>query len=111
MSNLHYQDLSHDDYAKEKLEYKSIYVSSYIQPNIAIKPLYQLGKIQLYVNANILVKHDWEALINLACQNDNVVTNLSNEALNTLNIDKFEKIINKDIANILIQNILIDEWW
>jgi hypothetical protein len=31
--------------------------------------------------------------------------------LNTLNIDKFEKIINKDIANILIQNILIDEWW
>jgi hypothetical protein len=34
----------------------------------------------------------------MACQNDNVVTNLSNEALNTLNIDKFEKIINKDLS-------------
>jgi len=108
--------LLHDDYASvifeiEKLEYKSIYMSSYIQPNIVIKPLYQLNKTQLYVNANILVRHDWEALINLAnaCQNDNVVTNLFNEALNTLNIDKFEKIINKDLANILVQNILIDE--
>jgi hypothetical protein len=44
-----------------------------------------------------------------ACQNDNIVTNLSNEALNTLNIDKFEKNVNKDLANILVQNILIDE--
>jgi hypothetical protein len=65
----------------------------------------------LYVNVNILVKCDWEPLINLAnaCQNDNVVTNLSNEALNILNIDKFEKIINTDLVNILVQNILIDE--
>jgi hypothetical protein len=77
-------------------------MSSYIQPNIVIKPLYPL---------NILVRRNWETLINLAnaCQNDKVVTNLSNEALNTLNIDKFAKIINKDLANILVQNILIDE--
>ncbi len=86
-------------------------MSSYIQPNIVIKPLYQLNKTRLYVNVNILVKCDWEPLINLAnaCQNDNVVTNLSNEALNILNIDKFEKIINTDLVNILVQNILIDE--
>lgn len=86
-------------------------MSSYIQPNIVIKPLYQLNKTRLYVNANIVVKHDWETLTNLAnaCQNDNVVRNLSNEALNTLIIDKFEKIVNKDLANILVQNILIDE--
>ncbi len=86
-------------------------MSSYIQPNIVIKQLYQLNKTRLYVNTNVLVKCDWEPLINLAnaCQNDNIVTNLSNEALNTLNIDKFEKNVNKDLANILVQNILIDE--
>jgi hypothetical protein len=86
-------------------------MSSYIQPNIVIKPLYPLSKTLLYVNVNILVRRNWETLINLAnaCQNDKVVTNLSNEALNTLNIDKFAKIINKDLANILVQNILIDE--
>jgi hypothetical protein len=50
-------------------------------------------------------------LINLVnvCQNDKVEINLSNETLNTLNVDKFEEIIDEDHVDILIQNILIVE--
>jgi 5-formaminoimidazole-4-carboxamide-1-beta-D-ribofuranosyl 5'-monophosphate synthetase len=47
-------------------------------------------------------------LVNV-CQNDKVEIYLSYEALNTLNVDKFEEIIDENHVDILIQNILITE--
>jgi hypothetical protein len=41
------------------------------------------------------------------CQNDKVETCLFDEALNTLNVNKFEEIMYENHVNILIQNILI----
>ncbi len=50
-------------------------------------------------------------LINLVnvCQNDKVEIYLFDEALNTLNVNNFEEIIDEDHVDILIQNILIVE--
>jgi hypothetical protein len=95
----------------KKLKYKSIYMSSYVQPNIIIKELYQLSKTPLYVNANVLVRHNWKMLINLAnvCQNGKVEIDLFDEALNTLNVNNFEEIIDENHVDILVQNILIVE--
>jgi hypothetical protein len=96
---------------EQKFKYKSSYMSSHVQPNIIIKTLYKLSKTPLYVNANVLVRRDWKMLKNLVnvCQNDKVEIYLFDEALNTLNVDKFEEIIDEDHVDTLVQNILIIE--
>jgi hypothetical protein len=55
---------------KRKLEYKSIYMSSYVPPNIMIKALQELWQIPLYKSAKISIRPNWQYLVELTNTNE-----------------------------------------
>ncbi len=50
-------------YFKRKLEYKLIYMSSYICSNIVMKTLQECYQIPLYIDANVSIKPNWQRLV------------------------------------------------
>jgi hypothetical protein len=50
-----YDDFSISIFLKKKLEYKFIYISSYVHPNIVMKTLQQIYRNLLYMNANVSI--------------------------------------------------------
>jgi hypothetical protein len=51
-----YDDSSIAIFLKKKLEYKSIYMLSYVHPNIMIKVLHELCQTPLYKSAKLSIK-------------------------------------------------------
>jgi hypothetical protein len=66
-----YDYYSIDVFLKRKLEYQSMYTSSYICPNIVMKSLQELCENPLYINANVSIKPNWQGLIELANESEN----------------------------------------
>jgi hypothetical protein len=61
----------HEDYSisfilKRKLEYKSMYMSSYVRPNIVMKTIWEIYKMPLYVDINVVIKPNWQSWTKLA---------------------------------------------
>jgi len=68
-------------FLKRKLQYKSIYMSNYVCPNVVIKTLQQIYKIPLYIDAKVLIKPNWQGLTEF--------TNVANEMnYNNMNLKK-----------------------
>jgi len=51
-----YEDYLISIFWRKELNYKFIYVSSYVLPNIAIKTLQEIYKMLLYVVVNVVIK-------------------------------------------------------
>jgi len=61
-----YDDILIVIYFKRKLEYKLIYMSSYICPNIVMKSLQECYQTLLYIDANVSIKPNWQGLVEFA---------------------------------------------
>lgn len=49
-----------------KIEYKFMYMSSYVCPSIVIKTLQQIHQTPLYINAKVYIQPNWQGLVELA---------------------------------------------
>jgi hypothetical protein len=68
-----YDDFSISIFLERKLEYKSLYISSYVHPNIVMKTLQQIYRNLLYMNANVSIKPNWQGLmefVNVSQENE-----------------------------------------
>jgi hypothetical protein len=97
-------------YLKRKLEYKSIYMSGFVRPNIVMKALFDLCKTPLYENANISIKEDWKDVMDSLINDDNILNKKDETTLNEpVSFDGFEEVKDIEGTDTLIQNILEPE--
>jgi hypothetical protein len=97
-------------YLKRKLEYKSIYMSGFVRPNIVMKALFDLCKTPLYENANISIKEDWKDVMDSLINDDNILNKKDETTLNEpISFDGFEEVKDIEGTDTLIQNILEPE--
>jgi hypothetical protein len=59
-----YDDSSIFVFLKTRLEYKSIYLSSYVHPNIIMKALQHIYQPLLYINEKVYMQPNWQGLTN-----------------------------------------------
>jgi len=73
-----------------------------------MKALHELCETPLHVNAHALIKRDWEDITSLANVNENDGLNevSFDNLFSSIHKDKFEKVLNEDPTNPLMQNIL-----
>jgi hypothetical protein len=97
-------------YLKRKLEYKSIYMSGFVRPNIVMKALNDLCKTPLYKDANVYIKQDWKDIMD-SSMNEVPTSNNKNEHISEglISSDGFEEIHDDQGTDTLIQNILEPE--
>jgi hypothetical protein len=80
----------------------------YVHFNIVMKTLQQFCQTPLYISAKVLIKPNWEDLIEFANVSKNIdfePKNIEND-VNQKNYDKFEKILKEDNTNTFIHNFL-----
>jgi hypothetical protein len=61
-----YDDSSIWFFLKRKLEYKPIYISSYVCPNLVMKALWLIYKKNLYMNVDVSIKPNCQCSMELA---------------------------------------------
>jgi hypothetical protein len=59
-------------YLKRKLEYKSVYLSGFVRPNIVMKALHDLCETPLYKEGGITMNRDWKNVMENAT--DDIIT-------------------------------------
>ncbi len=70
----------------------SIYMSSYVRPNVVIKELQNIYKIPLYIDAKVLIKPNQQGLIKLTnVANEMNYKNMNLKDFDTNNLNTFEK--------------------
>jgi hypothetical protein len=94
-------------YLKRKLEYKSIYMSRFVHPNVVMKALYTLCNTPLYKDIKVSTKQDWKDVMDFLV---NDIPNLDKKIENDLDesnlLDGFEEIVDDESTDTLVQNIL-----